>query len=50
MNHALGPKCPHCTNSDPKLLEAIATEKARTMYLCNVCSFTFLYQPASPSI
>jgi len=34
------PRCPHCTNDAPSLLEAL--DAAEVMWRCDVCSKTFL--------
>lgn len=34
--------CPHCTNSNDTMIEIIRDNKKETLYLCAVCSKTFL--------
>lgn len=34
------PRCPHCQNETPTLLEAL--DSAGFVYLCKVCAKTFL--------
>ena len=33
--------CPHCTNSDPSMLELVVTTKLFAVYICEVCSKSF---------
>lgn len=36
-------QCPHCTNSDPSLIEEIYWGKQLVAYLCSVCGKTWKY-------
>lgn len=41
MNEQERIECPHCTNSDLKMLELIITTKLFAVWQCEVCSKSF---------
>jgi transposase-like protein len=38
------PKCPHCRNDDQSMIELILHDNGIKMYLCSVCSKTFIIE------